>query len=430
MAPDTIRHSRGNAARSPERRQLRRIQVVIAGAGIAGAALIAGGSIASAHHFTAKTTPLPDHGTVGVTALGDSAPVYADNTRDVTFMLWAPDTCGKKGATPVFTDTEEVTTSSLKNSTVSTSTSYTPTQTGTYEWTAKIVVDSNGSIESGPTPCADEPVSITKATPRMATTPSSGGVVGAAVSDTATVSGGHAPTGTVTFTLFPPSDPTCANPRSAVYTSPAEALSGGTAHSGTYNTAMVGTYHWLAAYSGDANNAALTSPCSEESVTTRQADPSLVTDATSGGHTGTPISDSATVSGGSNPTGTVTFKLYGPSDATCSAIAIFTSANKPLSGGVAHSDAFAATTTAGTYNWVATYSGDVNNMGVSSKCGDEPVTITTATGGVQGITDVPTPSTGGDAQIKLGAGLLIAGTGLLTALTGTAIARRVHKRRR
>jgi hypothetical protein len=31
---------------------------------------------------------------------------------------------------------------------------------------------------------------------------------------------------------------------------------------------------------------------------------------------------------------------------------------------------------AGTYNWVATYSGDLNNLPVSSECGSEPVVIT------------------------------------------------------
>jgi hypothetical protein len=271
----------------------------------------------------------------------------------------------------------------------------------------------------------------------MATTPSSGGVVGAAVSDTATVTSGDAPTGSVTFRLFPPTDPACSNAAGAVYTSPAETLVSGVAHSGTYNTGAVGTYHWMAAYSGDANNAALTNPCSEESVTTMQADPSLVTNATAGGNTGTPISDSATVSGGTNPTGTVTFKLYGTADATCSAAAIFTSANRPLSGGVAHSDAFAATTTAGTYNWIATYNGDANNTSVSGKCADEPVTVTTPTssvqsttdvpkptGGVQGIRDVPTPSTGGEEQTRLAAAFLIAGAGLLTASAGTAVSRR------
>jgi hypothetical protein len=440
VRPDTIGNDRGCAAAPRERSRPRRFGLAAIGAGISVAALIAGGSMASAHHFTAKTTPLPDHGTVGITALGDSAPVYADNTRDVTFMLWAPDTCGKKGASPVFTDTEEVSTSGLKNSTVTTSSSYTPTQTGTYEWTAKIVVDSSGSLESGPTPCTDEPVSITKAMPHMSTTPSSGGVVGASVSDTATVSAGFNPTGTVIFTLFQPSDPTCSNPGGAVYTSTAEALVTGMAHSGTYHTGAVGTYHWMAAYSGDANNAALTSPCTEESVTTAQASPSLVTDATSGGNTGTPISDSATVSGGFNPTGTVTFRLYGPSDTTCGAAAIFTSANRALNGGVAQSASFAATTTAGTYNWIATYSGDANNTSVSSKCGDEPVAITTPNGGVQGITtptgsvqgisDVPTPSTGGDADIKLAVALLAAGAGLLTALAGMAVSRRLRRRGR
>jgi hypothetical protein len=86
------------------------------------------------------------------------------------------------------------------------------------------------------------------------------------------------------------------------------------------------------------------------------------------------ISDSATLTGGFAPTGNVTFTLYGPGDNTCSNA--LWSATVPVgAGGVSHSGDVEVGA-AGTYNWVATYSGDLNNLPVSSECGSEPVVIT------------------------------------------------------
>ena len=78
-------------------------------------------------------------------------------------------------------------------------------------------------------------------------------VVGASISDTATLSGLVSPTGTVTFTLT--------NGTGAVlYTSPAEALTATgtpgtyTAMSPGYTATATGTDYWVASFGGDANN--------------------------------------------------------------------------------------------------------------------------------------------------------------------------------
>ena len=89
------------------------------------------------------------------------------------------------------------------------------------------------------------------------------------------------------------------------------------------------------------------------------------------------ISDSATLTGGFAPTGNVTFTLYGPGDATCSN-ALWSTTVPVGAGGVSHSGDVEVGA-AGTYNWVATYSGDLNNLPVSSECGSEPVVITPQT---------------------------------------------------
>ncbi|HEU0315694.1 MAG TPA: ice-binding family protein [Solirubrobacteraceae bacterium] len=102
-----------------------------------------------------------------------------------------------------------------------------------------------------------------KAGPTVDTTPSGAVPVGGTVSDTATVIGGAAPTGSVRFDLFGPSDPTCSSAPIATRTG---TLTGSSAASGGITVAAPGTYRWVATYSGDANNAAATSPCGSETV--------------------------------------------------------------------------------------------------------------------------------------------------------------------
>ena len=79
----------------------------------------------------------------------------------------------------------------------------------------------------------------------------------------------------------------------------------------------MGTYHWVATYNGDANNTTVSSACTAEPVVITQATPTIATTPSAGGPVGTSISDTATVSGGFNPTGTVTFDLFAPATPTC-----------------------------------------------------------------------------------------------------------------
>jgi hypothetical protein len=95
------------------------------------------------------------------------------------------------------------------------------------------------------------------------------------------------------------------------------------------------------------------------------------------------IYDTATVTG-NNPTGTVTFNLYGPADGTCSGTAIWTDTQTLDSSGSATSLSFtdigsAGTYGAGTYHWTVSYSGDVNNAPSGpTDCGEAQV-VTAAT---------------------------------------------------
>ena len=117
----------------------------------------------------------------------------------------------------------------------------------------------------------------------------------------------------------------------------------------------------------------MTSGTSAEPVTITPATPKISTSRQETAATaGSSIADKATVSGGFNPAGTVTFRLYNNPNAT--GTALFTDANEPLVNGVATSKGYTATA-AGTDYWVATYNGDSSNRSVTSTTAAEPVTI-------------------------------------------------------
>src|SRR5262249_29385534 len=68
------------------------------------------------------------------------------------------------------------------------------------------------------------------------------------------------------------------------------------------------------------------------------------------------VVDTATLAGGQSPSGTITFRLYGPNDASCSSAAAFTT-TRAVSGNGAYVSAPFLPTQAGTYRWVASYGG-------------------------------------------------------------------------
>jgi hypothetical protein len=333
---------------------------------------------------TAVVTTVPSPGGPVGTPIGDTATVSGGfaPTGTVTFALFPPGDATCAGP-PVFTSTNALTGG------IASSDPFPTAAVGTYRWIATYGGDANNAAAGSG--CQVEPVTTTQAAPAIATTPSAGGPVGSGIFDAATVSGGFAPTGMVTFVLFPPADAACAGTPAFVSTNP---LSGTVAGSSSFSTDVVGTYRWIAIYDGDANNAPASSGCGDEAVTTTRAAPSIATAPSRAETVGGDIFDTATVGGGFNPTGTVTFALYSPADDACVGPPVFTSTN-PLAGGGATSGSF-TTAVVGTYRWVASYGGDVNNTGATSGCLDEEVTPTRA------LTRIETmPSDGGPIGIAL-----------------------------
>ena len=193
---------------------------------------------------------------------------------------------------------------------------------------------------------------------------------------------------TVTFNLYGPADPTGVG--ATVFTSTVSI--GATVSSGSFTPTLAGTYHWIASYSGDANNAAVAGTCGnagETSVVTPAA-PSISTTAVTPVTVNSPISDSATVSGVLPLAGaTVTFNLYGPADPTCGGRDGLYVDGADRRVNTVSSGSFTPTL-AGTYHWIASYSGDANNAAVAGTCGNAgetsvvtpatPSIVTTATG--------------------------------------------------
>jgi hypothetical protein len=98
---------------------------------------------------------------------------------------------------------------------------------------------------------------------------------------------------------------------------------------------------------------------------------------------GSAISDTATLTGGgigsAAPTGSITFRAFGPNDATCAGAAAFTSSPVVTGNGSYSSGAFSPAV-AGTYRWIANYGGDGNNALTANACNapGESVVVTAA----------------------------------------------------
>src|SRR5206468_2973306 len=116
-----------------------------------------------------------------------------------------------------------------------------------------------------------------------------------------------------------------------------------------------------------------------ESVTVTPAPPTITTTASASVPAGGTISDSAALAGGRRRAGTGTCTVLGPNNPTCTGTPLGTSTVTVTGNGTYLSGPFTAAG-AGTYNFVAVYSGDANNAGAASACGaaNESVTVTKA----------------------------------------------------
>ena len=162
---------------------------------------------------------------------------------------------------------------------------------------------------------------------------------------------------------------------------------------------QVGTYTWSASYSGDGlNNIAGDQGGSAEQVTTVQASPmvSTIASETSNVVGAAVLSDSAKVTGGDNPGGTITFTLTAP-DGTK------TTETQTFSGdGTFSAPTPVLATQVGTYTWHASYGGDgLNNKAIDQGGSAEQVTTVQASPAIS-TTQMPASATVGASSRRQG----------------------------
>lgn len=212
------------------------------------------------------------------------------------------------------------------------------------------------------------------ASPSLTTQASAAITIGGTIHDVATLSGATSDAGgTITFALYGPDDATCSGTNLvATDASFTVAVSGnGNYTSPSFTPTAVGTYRWIANYSGDAKNNATANGCNEanESVVVSLNQPSLST---------TPNvlpNDSATLSGLVDPSGgTITFKLFFNAD--CTGDPIDTWSSTVSANGTFSSSNTTHTVSADTViSWIVEYSGDAKNAAATSGCAAEQADV-------------------------------------------------------
>src|SRR5262249_54996335 len=200
------------------------------------------------------------------------------------------------------------------------------------------------------------------------------------------------------------------------------------AGNGTYPTptgflpSAAGTYQWVASYSGDDNNDAVASGLGDEAAQAWPATPRTPARArptvAEGG--GVRLTDSATLAGGFNPTGTITFTLFAPGGGPVDMETVTVNGN-----GTYPTPTGFVPTMAGIYHWMASYSGDDNNVAVASDLGDEPEQVDPAT---------PTITTLAGPTVVVGSGAVLtedpnsAGGGKATGADGRRLPEQKRQR--
>jgi hypothetical protein len=295
------------------------------------------------------------------------SPVTATETLSVNGTQVASQPFAFTPAAPNLTETDSIPIADRHNGdTLVASTTYSVPSQGVFN----AVVTSPPYTLAGCTPPPPPPATTTIATTAQAPTAANGLV------DTAVLSGGNSPTGTITFNLFGPGDTACAK---SLSTSTATVNGNASYASAAFTATVAGTYEWTASYSGDANNAASSEGCGQtaEMVTVPQivippaakfaTTITTVASSASGCKGSTSktckISDKAKLAGGdpqAAPTGTITFKLYARSDSTCSTPLSTATVTVSHGLGIYASPTLTESKSRG-YQWTASYGGDANN---------------------------------------------------------------------
>jgi hypothetical protein len=250
---------------------------------------------------------------------------------------------------------------------------------GTFFWQA---VYSGDNDNSGATStCTSEQLDVGTSTPTLATSLNDSSItVGGTDFDTANLgnftTGGTG--GSVTYTVY--TNAGCTAGPQAAGSKSVDAANGDVPDSNTLTFNAAGTFYWQAVYSGDSNNAGVTSTCSSEQLVVGTSTPTISTSLNDSSITvGDTDFDTANLGnftpGGTG--GTVTYTVY--TNAACTAGAQSAGAKSVNAGtGNVPNSTTLTFNAAGTFYWQAAYSGDSNNSGVTSSCTSEQMVVGTS----------------------------------------------------
>ncbi|OAI45750.1 hypothetical protein AYO44_12490, partial [Planctomycetaceae bacterium SCGC AG-212-F19] len=225
---------------------------------------------------------------------------------------------------------------------------------------------------------------VQQAAPSLATAPTSAtvtlGTTPPTLKDSATLTGGASPTGTITFTLT--------DPNSNVVDTETVTVTG----NGTYTTptgftlpssgTVTGTYQWSATYNGDSNNTTANDQGgSAEQTVVNPAAPSITTTPSTTsvalGTSSVTLQDTGVLAGGYNPTGTLTFTLvYKGATVHTETVTVSGNGSYTTTAGYTLPTTGAVT---GTYQWNVSYGGDPNdNTATDNNAANERVAVSAA----------------------------------------------------
>jgi len=245
-------------------------------------------------------------GTVG-SPVGATATIKegATPTGQITFKAFSPGDANCSGAV-AFSSTVSVSGNGQYRSK-----SFAPTRVGAFRWTVAYA----GDVNHAPTTagCGKATSIVTQAAPSIAGAVKPRLTVGTPFSDSATLQGGYAPGGTITFRIYGPIAAGCAKP---AFVDTVAVAGNTTVNSDPFVAKRPGRYSFVASYSGDSANRGAIEPCDSagQVVKVQKRMPRVKPRARLEGRR---ISIRAHLSGGASPSGTITFRLYGPDDTRC-----------------------------------------------------------------------------------------------------------------
>jgi hypothetical protein len=274
----------------------------------------------------------------------------------ITFRAFSPGDANCSGAA-AFGSTVAVSGNGSYRSAV-----FVPTRVGTFRWT----VSYSGDVNHDPAAvgCGVATSSASQARPSIASSVEKRLAVGRPFSVTATIQGGYAPAGTVSFQIYGPAAAGCAKPLGV---NTVAVAGNGTVSSAPFVPQRPGRYSFVASYSGDAANQGATEACdpSGHVAQVEKRTPKVKPRAHLEG--GNRISIRARLSGAASPSGVINFRLYRPGDTQCKGKPVFSGGVSVRSNGSYLLAQYLATRS-GVYRLSVGYSGDQRNRRYTVGC--------------------------------------------------------------